>query len=107
MNADFCVFTKNLTSCLGGYISVAAESVSLAEKGKQKASRVIRLWRVVREASRAWAGRSFIETSTYEQFSAGLLQPDRAVTAKEELIRRQNTESSELPVTGSLVSDVS
>lgn len=51
MNVDYCVFTKNLTSCLGGSISVAAQSVSLAEKGKQKASRVIQLWHAVKEAS--------------------------------------------------------
>lgn len=106
MNTNFCVFTKNLTSCLGGYISVAAESVSLAEKGKQKASRVIRLWHAVREASCAWAGRCFVQTSTDEQSSAGLLQPDRVVIAKEELIRRQKTESSELPVTSGILSDV-
>lgn len=111
MNTDFCVFTKILTSCLRGYTSVAAESGSLAEKGKQKARRVIRLWHAVREASCAWA-RSFIQTSTYEQFLARLLQPgssssSRMATAKEELIRRQNTESSDLPVTGSLVSNVS
>lgn len=91
-NTDFCVFTKNLTSCLEGCISVAAESASLAEKGKQKASGAIRLWHAVREASCAWAGRSFIQTSAYEQCSAGLLQPDRVVRAQEELVRRQNRE---------------
>lgn len=91
-NTDFCVFTKNLTSCLEGCISVAAESASLAEKGKQKASGAICLWHAVREASCAWAGRSFIQTSAYEQCSAGLLQPDRVVRAQEELVRRQNRE---------------
>lgn len=61
---------------------MAAESASLAEKGKQKASGVIRLWHAVREASCAWAGRSFIQTSAYEQFSAGLLQPDRGYSTR-------------------------
>lgn len=67
---------------------MTAEPVSLAEKRKQRASRVIRLWHAVRKASCAMTGSSFKQVSTYEQFSAGLLQPDRVAMAKQELIRR-------------------
>jgi len=48
---------------------------------------------------------AFEQLPTREQFSARLLQPDRGVKAKQEVIRRQNTESSEMPVASCLISN--